>query len=173
MRYNAGDYLEVIYCAKDITVFALASEMKQPQTGLSPRHSFVLIANQYIMTPLRLFVILLFVNSVPLAIAIASLPFFVTLFIPLFLGSVMGTALAVTLATTGGLVMRAQRLVCCNKCWQKCKDNQAIIKVVSEVTTMGNSPELEIPSGSESNSINYQENDCITGLVDSESFQIV
>eukprot|EP01083_Nonionella_stella_P032680 89424_1 len=149
INLNEGDYIEVVYCAKEITLFELFSERKR-------KH------NRW--------------NSIiaPVLVLIASCPFLVSMFIPLFLGAGAGTVLAVMIAICGGLMMRLQKVCCCDAFWQRCKRNTTIMSVVSEVTTMGNSPELHVPSDSGDDSFEMGDQiqlDCT--IIDTDENQIV
>eukprot|EP01084_Bolivina_argentea_P267147 453401_1 len=124
---KAGDFVEVVYCAKDITLFALTSEQKMNRT-----------------------------RWIPIAILIGSISFFIPILIPAFLGENAGTALAIMMAATGGMIMKVQKLTCCDVFWQHCKRKRYVMNA-SELTTLTNEPELEVPSGSDSESLGYDE----------------
>eukprot|EP00483_Globobulimina_turgida_P004836 UN04845 len=124
MNVKVGDVVEIVYCAKDITLFALTSEQGMSRT-----------------------------QCVPIAVIFGSIPFLLSMFIPLFLGQGIGTASAIMIAATGGMVMKVQKMCCCDIFYQKCKKNNTVMNVVSEVATFANSPELEVPSGSDDDSL--------------------
>ena len=145
MNLNVGDFIEIIYCAKDITYFALSSEQKMRQTRL-----------------------------IPLITMIGSVPFLFLILVPALIGSGGGTFFSILITISAALIIRAEKISCCDRIWQNCKEKKIVLKVVSELTT-GCSPELEIPSGSDedTSSLNYDETDQINHEIDTDANQIV
>ena len=120
ININVGDFIEVVYCAKHVKIFALSSEHKMRQTRL-----------------------------IPWGFIIASIPFLICLFIPSFVGSGGGTFFAILVAVSIGIIMRLEKICCCDDLWQKCKHNPTVMSVASEITTLTNDPELQVPSGTD------------------------
>ena len=115
-----GDFIEVVYCAKHVKLFGLSSEQKMRQTRL-----------------------------IPWGFIVASIPFLICLFIPSVVGSAGGTLFAILVAGSVGTIMRLERICCCDDLWQKCKNNETVKSVASEITTLTNDPELQVPSGTD------------------------
>ena len=141
---NVGDFIEVVYCAKNVKLFALHSEQKMRQTQL-----------------------------IPIFFIIASVPFFICLFIPLFLGSIGSMFFAILIAGSIGIVMRLEKICCCDNIWKKCKNKKTVMSIVSEITTLTNDPELHVPSGSDEFDDDYDYDDqVICSLVDTDSNKV-
>lgn len=117
LNINVGDFIEVVYCAKNVKLFALNSELKMRQTKL-----------------------------IPIYFIISSLPFLICLFIPLFLGSMSGTLFGIIITVSIGIMMRLEKIRCCYN------NKKTVRSFVSEITTLTNDPELQVPSCSDHDS---------------------